>query len=94
MDKSHVPRYLDEPTRIILWSVDEVIIFVVPFFILLWGFDQTILGVVTGVVLVLGLRKLKGEQGHYFLYSIMYWHLPAMVRFKSTPPSLYREFLG
>lgn len=94
MDKNHVPRYLDEPTRIILWTVDEVIIFVVPFFILFWGFDQTILGVITGVVLVLGLRKLKGEQGHYFLYSIMYWHLPTMVRFKSTPPSLYREFLG
>lgn len=94
MDRYHIPQHLDEPTRIILWTIDEVVVFIVPFFVLLWGFDQTILGVITGVVLVLGLRKLKGEQGHYFLYSIMYWHLPAMVQFKSTPPSLYREFLG
>ena len=94
MDKGHIPQYLDEPTRIILWTVDELLFFLVPFLILFWGFDQTILGVITGGVLVLALRKLKGEQGHYFLYSVMYWHLPAMVRFKSTPPSYYREFLG
>lgn len=94
MDKHHVPQYLDEPIKIILWTIDEFIVFIVPCFILLWVFDQTILGVVVGVALVLALRKLKGEQGHYFLYSMMYWHLPAMIQFKSTPPSVYREFLG
>lgn len=94
MDKTHIPQYLDEPTRIILWTIDELLFFLVPFLILFWGFDQTVMGIITGAVLVLGLRKLKGEQGHYFLYSIMYWHLPAMVHFKSTPPSYYREFLG
>ena len=94
MDKNHVPQYLDEPTRVILWTVDELVFFLVPFLILFLGFDQTILGAITGAILVLGLRKLKGEQGHYFLYSVMYWHLPAMVQFKSTPPSFYREFLG
>ena len=94
MDKNHIPQYLDEPARIILWTIDEVIIFLVPFLVLLWGFNQTILGLIIGVVLVLGLKRLKGEQGHYFVYSLMYWHLPAMVRFKSTPPSFYREFLG
>jgi len=94
MDKNHVPQYLDEPVRIILWPIDELICFLVPFLILFWGFDQILLGVATGIALVLGLRKLKGEQGHYFLYSVMYWYLPAMVRFKSTPASYYREFLG
>jgi len=94
MNKNHIPQYLDEPARIILWTIDELVFFLVPFLILFWGFDQTVLGVITGVLLVLGLRKLKGEQGHYFLYSVMYWHLPAVVIFKSTPPSYYREFLG
>ncbi len=94
MEKTHIPQYLDEPTRIILWTIDELLFFLIPFLILFWGFDQVILGVAIGVALVFGLRKLKGEQGHYFLYSVMYWHLPAMVRFKSTPPSYYREFLG
>ena len=94
MEKNHVPQYLDEPARIVLWTIDELLIFLIPFFILFWCFDQTILGVIVGVSLVLGLRKLKGEQGHYFLYSLMYWHLPAVIRFKSTPPSYYREFLG
>jgi conjugal transfer pilus assembly protein TraL len=94
MNKNHIPQYLDEPTRIILWTIDELVFFLAPFLILFLGFDQTVLGAITGVVLVLSLRKLKGEQGHYFLYSVMYWHLPAMVRFKSCPPSYYREFIG
>ena len=94
MDKSHVPQYLDEPTRIILWTIDELILFLVPLFVLFFGFDQLVLGIVIGIALIFGLRKLKGEQGHYFLHSLMYWHLPAIVRFKSTPPSYYREFLG
>lgn len=94
MNNHHIPQYLDEPTRIILWTVDELVFFLLPFCILFFGFDQVVLGTITGAALVLGLRKLKGEQGHYFLYSVMYWHLPAMVRFKATPPSWYREFLG
>lgn len=94
MDKNHIPQYLDEPTRIILWTIDELILFLVPLLILFFGFDQLILGIGVGVALVFGLRKLKGEQGHYFLHSLMYWYLPAIVRFKSTPPSYYREFLG
>ncbi len=94
MDKHHMPQYLDEPTRVILWTIDELIFFLVPVLILFFGFDQLILGIVTGIAFIFGLRKLKGEQGHYFLHSLMYWHLPAIVRFKSTPPSYYREFLG
>jgi conjugal transfer pilus assembly protein TraL len=94
MDKYHIPQYLDEPARIILWTIDEAVVFLVPFFILLWVFNQAVLGGITGTALVLALKKLKGEQGHYFLYSLMYWYLPAMVRFRSVPPSYYREFVG
>ena len=94
MDKNHIPQLLDEPTRIILWTIDELIIFLTPFLVLFLVFDHVLTGLAVGIILVLGLRKLKGEQGHYFLHSLMYWHLPAMIRFKSTPPSYYREFLG
>jgi conjugal transfer pilus assembly protein TraL len=94
MEKNHVPQYLDEPGRIILWTIDELIVFLVPFLILFWCFDQVILGVITGISLIFGLRKIKGEQGHYFLYNLMYWYLPSVIKFKSTPPSCYREFLG
>lgn len=94
VDKNHIPQHLDEPARLILWTIDEAVAFLVPFLIFLWGFNQTVLGTIIGVVLVLVLKKLKGEQGHYFIYSLMYWYFPAMVRFKSTPPSHFREFLG
>jgi type IV conjugative transfer system protein TraL len=94
MEKTHVPQHIDEPARIILWTVDELILFLVPFFILFFCFDQIMLGIATGTGLVFTLRRIKGEQGHYFLYSVIYWHLPSMIQFKSIPPSCYREFLG
>lgn len=80
--------------RLILWTIDEVIVFLVPFLVLLLAFNQTVLGAVLGVCFVLGIKKTKGEQGHYFFYSLIYWHLPGAFHLKATPPSYYREFLG
>ncbi len=40
------------------------------------------------------LKKVKGEQGHYFLYHVMYWYLPTMFHLKKTPPSYIREWVG
>ena len=72
-DKYQIPRFLDDPFKIILWTVDVFLALLMPLFL---------------------LKKLKGEQGHYFLHALVYWHLPQIVVFKSTPPSYIRDFLG
>jgi type IV conjugative transfer system protein TraL len=94
MDKYHIPRHLDEPVKIILWTMDEFFIFIIPFITLLLWFNQPIIAIVLGVMFVAFLKRLKGEQGHYFIYNLMYWYLPDMIKFKKTPPSYIRQLIG
>jgi conjugal transfer pilus assembly protein TraL len=94
MDKYQIPQHLDEPMKFFLLTADELIVFVLPFLACMLVFDQTILGIILGAAFVFGIKHLKGEQGHYFIYNLMYWHLPTVVRFKITPPSHIREFIG
>lgn len=92
--KYYIPRYLDEPTRIILWSVDEFIGFFLPFLVLFLYFNSPIMAVMVGIIMVLALKKIKGEHGHYFILNIIYWYLPKIIKFKHTPPSHLRNFIG
>ena len=94
MDKYYIPQHLDMPFKIILWTLDEVVIFMVPFMTLFFLFNAPISGVVCGIVLVAMLKKLKGEEGHYFLAHIAYWYLPPLVHYKATPHSYIRQYLG
>jgi conjugal transfer pilus assembly protein TraL len=77
-----------------LWTVDELIALFSPFLILMFCFNSPISGLVIGGALLVVLKKLKGEQGHYFIRHLMYWYLPAIIQFKKTPPSYLREWLG
>lgn len=92
--KYYIPRYLDEPIRLILWTWDEIAVFLVPLFLVYWLSNQLLLGIILGLAGFLGLKKLKGNQGHYFLKSAAYWYLPAMRQFRVTPPSYIREYIG
>jgi len=77
-----------------LLTVDELAVFLGPFLTVLVFFNQPILGGMIGGVLVFTLKKIKGEQGYYFIYNLIYWYLPQMVKFRATPPSHLRMLLG
>lgn len=92
-DKYYIPQHIDQPTRIYLLTIDELILLVTP---VIAGFclNLMILGFCVGIGLLVGIKKLKGEQGHYYLVNLVYWYLPDLVRFKVTPPSHIRDYLG
>lgn len=94
MNKHYIPQTLDEPFKLILWTLDELIVLFVPFAILLLGFDSPISGLSIGITLLILLKKLKGEEGHFFLHQLIYWYLPTLICFKKTPPSYIREWIG
>lgn len=94
MDKYYIPQHLDTPFKIILWTLDEVTVFMVPFSILIFMFNAPLSGVLCGIMLVAMLKKVKGEEGHYFLAHLAYWHLPPFVMYRATPPSYIRQYLG
>jgi conjugal transfer pilus assembly protein TraL len=94
MDQYYIPRYLDEPFKIALLTVDELTAMVVPLLFGLLVFNSPICGLFIGLILVGILKKFKGEEGHYYLLHLMYWHLPSIYKMRSTPPSHVRELLG
>ena len=94
MDKYYLPQTLDAPFKIILWTWDEAVAFSIPFFSLFLLMNAPVIGVAVGIFMVVLLKRIKGEEGHYFLAHLAYWHLPPFVRYKATPPSYIREILG
>jgi len=94
MDKYTIPQHLDSPFKVILWTWDEAVAFSVPFFTLFLLMNSPLIGVGVGIFLVFLLKKMKGEEGHYFLAHMAYWHLPPLIRYKVTPPSYIREIIG
>lgn len=93
-DKYHIPQHLDEPFKLILWTTDELIALSFPFLFFTFVLNMTIMGFITGIILLFALKKIKGEQGHFFIYNIMYWYFPAIIHFRKTPRSYLREWLG
>lgn len=89
-----MPQHLDEPFKIILWTIDELIALACPIVLFMFIFDKPLIGLVLGGMCLFGLKKIKGEQGHYFLYHMIYWYLPNIFGLKKTPPSHIREWIG
>ena len=94
MDKHYLPRYLDEPTKIMLWTWDEFFLLMGPAFLCIFILDTPVTGIVIGGLFLMGLKKIKGEHGHFFMHHLMYWYLPTLWSFKKTPPSFIREWIG
>ncbi|MCE3237367.1 MAG: hypothetical protein K0R24_348 [Gammaproteobacteria bacterium] len=94
MDKHYIPQYLDSPFKLILWTVDEIVLFIVPFFSFLLILNAPLMGFLLGAGLIMALKKIKGEEGHHFILHLVYWYLPPLVLYKVTPPSHIREIIG
>lgn len=94
MNKYAIPRYLDEPYKIAIFTLDEVVLICVPTIVSLYMTSGPMIGLLIGVVFVSILKKIKGGEGHNQMLRIAYWYLPPIIRFKSTPPSYVREILG
>ena len=93
-DKYCIPKNLDEPFRIVLLSVDELLLLIVPILLIGFFLNQMIIGFIVGLFAMFAIKKLKGEQGHYYLVNLAYWYLPPIIKFKVTPHSYIREYLG
>lgn len=94
MDKYYIPKSIDEPFRIYLLTIDEFIALVLPIILLGFILSQVLMGFIIGIGGFLLVKKFKGEQGHYYVVHLAYWYLPNVVKFKATPPSYIREYLG
>lgn len=93
MDKNYIPKHLDEPAKFLFFTIDELIALVVPLLIGLFS-DQLIIGMIMGIGMMYALKKLKGEEGHYYLFHLLYWYMPQFMQLKATPNSYIRDIVG
>ncbi len=95
MKEAHyLPQMLDEPMRLVLLSLDEAVIFLLPLLVLGFVFNALLLGFMLGAMGVVFLKKIKGERGHYYVLHLLYWHLPPLFPLRVTPPSFQRHYIG
>lgn len=92
--KYYIPRFLNEPKRFILFTLDELIGLILALVIFAWILDALIIGLIMGSAIVMGLKKIKGEEGLLALYAIAYWYLPRLMPYRLIPASYLRHWVG
>lgn len=93
-DQHLLLHHLDDPLRILYWTLDEAaIILLIPYLGL--AFDHPVIGLLFSAGSFWVLRKLKATFGKRSLKPALYWYLPHNKRkLKKTPPSFIREYWG
>ena len=93
MDKYYIPKHLDAPMKILFFTLDEFILSVIPCAIFIF-LGLPVLAVIFFALTLIGIKKLKGEQGLSYLTALAYWFLPKFTYFYVVPPSHQRFYLG
>lgn len=89
-----VPRWLDAPEKILVFTIDEFIAFLAAagLGIVFW---EIWVSMPTAAIVVMGLRKFKGGENSAKLIHWLYWIMPdTVMRWKSIPPSHERVLAG
>lgn len=92
--KYKTPQYLDEPYRLIIFTIDEVFVAVATFYILGFVCNFMVTSMVLTCVFIFLMKKMKGNEGPSFYIHLFYWFFSISPKLRATPPSWIREFLG
>jgi conjugal transfer pilus assembly protein TraL len=91
---NQIPQYLDEPARFFIFTVDELIVTVVPILVLTI-MTNFLIGVIVGSSCFWALRKLKRGGGLNKILWNIYWLLPTeVIGLKKIPRSDARLYVG
>ncbi len=72
MSKYYIPKYLDEPFRIIIFTVDEFAVTFVSL-IFVWFFVNDLIGLVAGGVAYFFYIKFKRRESSAYFKRTLYW---------------------
>jgi conjugal transfer pilus assembly protein TraL len=93
-DKNRILRYLDSPSRVGFWTIDEAVALILPSTLgLLFEFPLT--GIFLSVATYMFARFIKRNIGGRLFRDAAYWFLPGVHRRnKIKIPSNIRKFIG
>lgn len=93
-DQHLILHHLDDPFRILYWTLDEAIVIFVPTIAGIF-LNQVMLGFIFSVSGFWGLRKTKKVYGFDNVKHMFYWYLPRIKKkLPNSPDSHIREYLG
>ena len=93
-DQHQILRHLDDPLRLLKWTVDEALILTLTPFVGL-AIESMTFGLLGAVMGFWGIRKIKKSVGMGRLRHALYWYFPHNKRkLKHTPASYVREYVG
>lgn len=95
MTSLRLPRYLNEPERFLLWTLDEVVMFLIPLLLGLF-LEKSGLGLIGGLVVFFLYGRLKEKTDHFFhVRGWVYWQWPYRLAVSPQwPPAWIREVIG
>ncbi len=92
--KHYIPKYTDEPERILFCTVNELALGAVLFMAFSW-FGHEMIAIVAFAAVILIMRRLRNNLFKDGYSAFLYWHLPAITpQDKLLPKSSDREYLG
>lgn len=92
--KYKTPQYLNEPYRLIIFTLDEIFVIVATIYIIGFVCGFIVSSLFLTAILVYLLKRMKGNEGPYFYVHLLYWFFSISPKLRATPPSWIREFLG
>ena len=86
-----LPRHVDEPPVMLMWTSDEVGVF---FFLFIMGFmiEQTLIALVLGYFAVKMMRRFKNTRPNGYLIHILYWAGVSVSEARTLPNPYERNF--
>lgn len=82
-----IPTRLEEPGRVMIFESDEFAVLAAPIVIGLLA-RSMVTGIIVGVALYFLWTRIKGENGFYALWALLYWAMPRSVSgLKALPES-------
>lgn len=93
-DQHLILHHLDDPLRILYWTMDEAAVIIFPSFFGL-GIERPTLGILFAGACFWSLKNIKKRFGLRTLKHALYWYLPKNSRkLPHIPPSDIREYLA
>lgn len=91
-----VVSHLDEPTRYLTLTIDEMVVACISILLLVVS-NHKVAACLLGLFLCACLKQLKKGRGPRFLVVLAYWYLPASVTrlfLPNLPPSHFRVWVA
>jgi conjugal transfer pilus assembly protein TraL len=94
MERYAIPKHLDDPELIGLWTLDEFLVMIIPFVSGIM-FQHIVLGLLAAIGFWLSYRKIRAGRSMSWILHFGYWYLPGeFFGLKSFPPSHLRVLAG